>query len=844
MKTFKLGLSTQSYSAKAPAPAASRQLARSQLVPRRFRPIALAAMMLSCGFTLLTTSPVLALALNQPTALAPHLTITQTDVQNMRQAILQPGRYQQSYLQQKQRLDQDMLRPMALPLPVDAGGGVSHEQHKLNYRLLYEAGLMYQLSGETRYADFVRTLLLGYSKLYPTLPVHPKATSSNKGKLFWQGLNDAVWLVYSIQAYDLVRAALSPDERQHIENNLLRPYARFLAEGSSETFNKIHNHGTWSTAAVGMTGYVLADQSMVDQALLGLDKSGKGGFLRQVDELFSPEGYYSEGPYYQRYALLPFVTFAQAIALNEPKRHIFERRNAVLLKAIHTTIQLSYNQLFFPINDAIKDKSIATSELVQAVALAYRLTADPRLLDIAQQQQQTLLTADGLAVAQALDAGLSQPYAFASKVYGDGQSGKEGALVILRWPFVSDNLPQPTTLHSTMHTTVHNTLAAAAAAATDHSTTASPTDAGMALLFKATAQGMGHGHFDKLHWSFYDGGAEIISDYGAARFLNVEAKAGGRYLPENESYAKQTVAHNTLVVDEQSHFNLQLKTAEQHHPTLQFVSLTPALQLVSATMQGAYADVQFTRTMALIDSKLVARPLAVDLLAVAAEKTHQYDLPLHYNGQFISSNFAYQRPATLAALGKKNGYQHFWQQATASPKQPLSQVTFLNDNHRFYTYSSLLSEDSQMLFVQLGANDPDFNLRTQTALIQRQAKAQQFQFVNVLESHGEYNANQEYTTAAQSQIKALRWLPPVASAKAAALTLLEIELTSGAHLVLAYQPAAADLAVNLQDAAATSTQQSNPPAAAASHSFQFQGQTFSFQGRAHLFEFPAQKAQP
>ena len=45
---------------------------------------------------------------------------------------------------------------------------------------------------------------------------------------------------------------------------------------------------------------------------------------------------------------------------------------------------------------------------------------------------------------------------------------------------------------------------------------------------------MGHGHFDKLHWLYFDNGREIISDYGAARFLNIEAKYGGHYLPEKQ----------------------------------------------------------------------------------------------------------------------------------------------------------------------------------------------------------------------------------------------------------------------------------------------------------------------
>src|SRR3546814_15690320 len=72
-----------------------------------------------------------------------------------------------------------------------------------------------------------------------------------------------------------------------------------------------------------------------------------------------------------------------------------------------------------------------------------------------------------------------------------------------------------------------------------------------------------HGHFDRLGWLYYDETGAVVTDYGAARFLNVEAKHGGRYLPENDSWASTTIAHNTLVVDEQSHFAGDWKTGEK-----------------------------------------------------------------------------------------------------------------------------------------------------------------------------------------------------------------------------------------------------------------------------------------
>ena len=99
-----------------------------------------------------------------------------------------------------------------------------------------------------------------------------------------------MWLFYAIQAYDMVKNSLSVDDKNKIENNLLRPMAIFLSKGQPDTFNKIHNHGTWMTAAVGMVGYVLGEQEWVEQALYGLDKSGQGGFLTQLNKLFSPQG--------------------------------------------------------------------------------------------------------------------------------------------------------------------------------------------------------------------------------------------------------------------------------------------------------------------------------------------------------------------------------------------------------------------------------------------------------------------------------------------------------------------------------------------------------------------------
>jgi len=646
----------------------------------------------------------------------PNLTVTQKEMVRISSQVKGIPRAEEALEKLTSRVDAVLARPMDVPVPKDAGGGYTHEQHKRNFNALYDAALVFQITKKTVYLEFIRSMLLQYAELYPTLDIHPKHKEQTPGKLFWQSLNEAMWLVHTIQAYDMVFASLPKEDRAAIENKLLRPMAHYLSAGQPQTFNKIHNHGTWAAAAVGMTGYVLNDKTLVRQALYGLDMSGKAGFLKQIEQLFSPDGYYAEGPYYQRFALLPFVLFSKAIQVNQPELEIFKFRDEILLKAIRTAIQLNYNKLFFGINDAIKDKGIDTIELVHAIAIAYEITNDASLLSVAEEQNHTLLTGYGFAVAKALQQNLAQPFQYKSMLLRDGKDGDQGALAIFRNGIEKGH---------------------------------------QALVMKNTSQGLGHGHFDKLHFLYFDNGNEIVSDYGAARFLNVEAKYGGHYLAENNAWAKQTIAHNTVVVDERSQFDGDWRVAQKSAPETEFFEVADNVKISAASIDSAYEGVQLFRTMAMLKLEGLEHPLIVDIFELISDARHQYDLPLHYQGQIISHNMALRPNAKrLSALGEDNGYQYLWDRGRAPLENGLAQLTWLNDG-RFYTYSAQSEAGQEMVFAQLGANDPNFNLRNESALIHRVSKARDHTFVSVLETHGEYNGRAEFTRNAQSSVAAL-----------------------------------------------------------------------------------------
>jgi len=620
----------------------------------------------------------------------------------------------------KSEMDMIVKEAIDVPIPKDAGGGFTHERHKKNYNEMYKAGILYQFYGNEDYARFVKDMLNEYAKIYPTLPLHPVQKSNYRGKIFWQGLNECVWLVHTAQAYDCIYDYLSKKERQNIEQNLFEPMVKFISEDNSATFNKIHNHGTWAVAGVGMIGYVTGNKDWVDRALYGSKKDGSTGFIKQVDNLFSPDGYFTEGPYYQRYSLQPFIVFAQVIDNNQPELKIFDHRDHIFEKAVRTSLQLAYTDgQFFHLNDAL-DKTWHSIEIVYGVDIIYNVTKDPSLLSIAKEQGQVILGDAGMEVAKSLSENKDKPFEQKTILIRDGANGDEGGIGILRMGDMKDQT---------------------------------------ALVFKATAQGMGHGHFDKLSISYYDNGKEILQDYGAARFLNIVQKNGGHYLPENDTWAKQTIAHNTLTVDETSNYNGLLKIAEKYHPTITDFYDGEDIKVVSATESNAYQGVSMERTIAMIQPEGFNKPLVLDIYEAKSDKEHQYDLPFYYLGQLMSTNLQYTAHKTLREpLGYKNGYQYLWKEAEALEKPDGSNtfITFLNGN-RFYTITnSSLNKNTSYYFNRIGANDPDFNLRNEPSFMIRE-KGKSALFVSVIEAHGEFNPREEYTIQPTSNIEKVNY---------------------------------------------------------------------------------------
>ena len=665
----------------------------------------------------------------------PKLLLTERGVNDMRNSLGIVPLFDLAFESVKKEVDLAIKEGIDVPIPKDLAGGYTHEQHKRNYALMQKSGVLFQITEDVKYAAYVRDMLFAYAEMYPTLGLHPAKKSYARGKIFWQCLNDSNWLVYASQAYDCIYEWLDEGERSILERDLFRPYADFISVQNPQYFNRIHNHATWACAGVGMIGLVMNDEELLDRALYGLKdvdidleedddggqiRNDKAGFLAQIDALFSPDGYYAEGPYYQRYAFYPFMVFAASLQNARPDLGIFNYRDGILNKALFALLNLTDSDgEFYPINDGQKGMSYQSRELVSAVDIVYHFAGKrPELLAVAQEQNTVMLNPAGLSVAQDLKNDLRQDFNKKSTLLTDGPNGQQGGIGILRM-------------------------------------NASPE---INVVLKYSSQGMGHGHFDKLSFSMYDDGNEVIQDYGMARFVNIEQKNGGGYLKENKTFAKQTIAHNTLVVNERSNYDAKVKVGSKTSPFGHFFdSSSSEIQIVSAKDTSAYQGVLMIRTMAVINNESFKRPLVLDVFKVSSNQRNQYDLPLYYHGQLISTDFEFTTETELNTLGTGFGYQHLWKEAEGVAEKENIKFDWMN-NGVFYSMTSVVDTDDQLILARTGANDPDFNLRRDPLLIIRKKGEKATTFVSIIEPHGSYSPVTEIAKSAFSNIKKIEIL--------------------------------------------------------------------------------------
>ena len=637
-----------------------------------------------------------------------------------------------------------------VPRQQGEAGGYEHNRHKQNYIIMDIAGRLFLITKNTVYRDYIVDMLSEYAAVYPELEDNTSRDSNPPGKLFHQTLNENMWMLYASCAYSCVFHTLSDEQKFAIKTRLFEPMIHMFVVTYGHDFDIVHNHGLWAVAAVGICGYAIEDQASVDKALYGLklDKTS-GGFLAQLDNLFSPDGYYMEGPYYHRFSLRPIFLFAEAVERRQPELDIFGYNSSVIQTTSYAVMKTAFPDGSLPaLNDSSKTISINDEGVLIATSVCFeRYEASETLVSMANHQQDVWVHSSGAALSQAVAlADEIKPFSWGSLFLSDGPKGDKGGLSILRH---RDDEGDDTMalIWFGQHGSDHQYHSA-----------------------------LDHGHYDGLHLSVFNRGHEVLQDYGFGRWVNVEPKFGGRYIPENKSYCKQTVAHNTVTVDQKTQNKFDTALAETRFGRKHFFEVSnERFQGMSAKISEYYDGVEMQRSVLLIEHEYFEKPVVIDVFRLMSDQTHEYDLPFHYQGQLIRTDFDYRKHEVVTPLGNGHGYQHLWNLGDAHVTGS-ALVSWLHDSS-YYSMVMSAGSGAELFFVRTGANDPDFNLRSEPAFILR-TKAKDHVFASVLETHGYFDESTEASIGARGVLESVTVLATNEEG-----TVIELKVSQGEVLV-------------------------------------------------------------
>lgn len=219
-----------------------------------------------------------------------------------------------------------------------------------------DLGLVAALEERDECAAQSAEILLSYAEAYPG-----PHTSSTKGGMIYQSLDESMWIIPLAQAYDLIHPRLRNEQRERIE-----AFLRIVAGGIQGCGTR-GNWGSWHLSAVGVVAFAIQDAEMAGWAI--------AEFERQIRDELGDDGLWPESVHtYHYFPLRAFLHLAEAA------RHAgidLYRRQAkpgkTLLSMFTAPLDYAYPDLRLPaINDGWFDAFVPADLYELAYARAKR----------------------------------------------------------------------------------------------------------------------------------------------------------------------------------------------------------------------------------------------------------------------------------------------------------------------------------------------------------------------------------------------------------------------------------------------------------------------------------------
>jgi len=396
-----------------------------------------------------------------------------------------------------------------------------------------DLALVAALEHRPDYAAKAGEILSKYAAAYPG--PHTTVTS---GGMIYQSLDEAMWVIPLAQAYDLVHSDLSPEQRATIAD-----FLRTVAQGLQRCGTS-GNWGSWHLSAVGVVGYAIEDQALVQWAT--------DSFKEQIRNQLGDDGLWPESVHtYHYFPLLAFAAFAEAGWHAGMDLYRWEAKpGKSLLRMYEAPLQYAYPDLRLA---AINDGWFQSFVPADCYELAHHRTQDPRFAWVLANGYRRGVFPAGRVNADSRDSLRGGQYAF---LFGGAVPTK-----VTPPPATSVNFP---VLGICMLRSTNG-----------------------AVLSFDYGPFLGHGQRDKMGITLFANGKLWLADYGTPGY-------GASILPWYQS----TFAHNTIVVDGKSQ-----NPTKENRATLWLGE--PDLEAAQSETAEAYPGVIHRRTVVRRDDYFV-----------------------------------------------------------------------------------------------------------------------------------------------------------------------------------------------------------------------------------------------
>ncbi len=341
----------------------------------------------------------------------------------------------------------------------DYDGCVIMNVHGMLANRVRDLGVLYQVTGNARYARKAAEIALQYAERYASYPLHTIRGEARVGggRVGPQTLDEAVWLMPMAQGVDLIWQTLSPPNRDLLAHKLFLPAAREVILPHQLG---VHNIQCWKNSAVGLVGLLLEEEELIQQAIHHPER----GYWTQLRKGVTADGMWWEGAWGYH-----FYTLSSLWHLTEAARNCgIDLYGEELKRMYDAPFRFASPSLLLPaFNDSTEVNLRAQAP---AYELAYARYKNPLYLQ--------LLAA----------------------------SNRENDYAL--W-FGVEALPKPTAARwrSTNYPTSGYAILAKGRG-----------EKATWLCLKYGPHGGGHGHPDKLHLEIHAAGAPVASDPGMARY--------------------------------------------------------------------------------------------------------------------------------------------------------------------------------------------------------------------------------------------------------------------------------------------------------------------------------------